>query len=165
MRAGGAGRKIIPMEQKKAKGTYRKERDKEVPKPSDKKPRAPAWLNKRAKQIFWHMTNRLSVLNMASASHTEILALLCSRMEEVERFDKLLNQSKDVDGKETNGYVYQTSNSFGDAILKPNPAVELRDKAMRHVHSLLCEFGLTPAAAQKVGKPKESKKKNDFEEF
>jgi len=41
----------------------------------------------------------------------------------------------------------------------------LREKAARHVHALLVEFGLTASSAQKVGKPKENKKANDFEGF
>jgi P27 family predicted phage terminase small subunit len=80
-------------------------------------------------------------------------------MEEVERFDKMLN------GAGENNYVYQTHNSYGDAILKENPAVALREKACRHVHALLVEFGLTPSASQKVGGGKEKPKKNDFQGF
>lgn len=155
----GAGRKVIPIEIKKAKGTYQRCREKEVPKPSEKKPVPPSWLNKRARAIFRHMTNRLDELNLASRSHTEAIGLLACRMEEVERFDKMLNDAGE------NGYVYETTNSYGDRILKDHPAVKLREKAARHVHALLVEFGLTPASAQKVGKPKSSKKKNEFDEF
>ncbi|MEN6297743.1 MAG: phage terminase small subunit P27 family [Rectinema sp.] len=154
------GRKVVPIDVKKARGTYRKDRDKKAPKPSPKKPAAPSWLNTRAKQIFNLMVKRLSEIGQASATYTEAIALLSSRMEEVERFDKILN-----DGEE-NGYVYKTTNSFGDAILKEHPAVRLREKAARHVHSLLTEFGLTGASAQKVGaQPKEGDKKNEFEEY
>lgn len=155
----GVGRKIIPIPIKKAKGTYQRCREREAPDPSKKKPYPPSWLNKRAKQIFWHMTKRLDDIGLASATHTEILALLCSRMEEVERFDKMLNDA------ETNGYVYKSTNSYGDSILKEHPSVSLREKAARHVHSLLVEFGLTPSAIQKVGAKKEKPKKNEFEGY
>ena len=154
-----AGRKIIPINIKKAKGTHQPCRDKVVPEPSKEKPVPPKWLNGRAKQIFRHMVKRLDELGLASRSHTEAIALLACRMEEVERFDKMLN-----DGNE-NGYVYKTTNSYGDDILKEHPAVRLREKAARHVHSLLTEFGLTPSSAQKVGTPKKKDKKNDFEGF
>jgi P27 family predicted phage terminase small subunit len=156
---GNAGRKIIPISIKEAKGTRRKDREKEVPPPSSKKPLPPLWLNKRAKQIFHHMVKRLNDIGLASATYTEAIALLSSRMEEVERFDKMLNDEKQ------NGYVYKTTNSYGDDILKEHPAVRLREKAARHVHALLAEFGLTGASAQKVGTRKESPKKNDFEGF
>jgi P27 family predicted phage terminase small subunit len=155
----GAGRKIIPIEQKKAKGTNRKHREKDVPNPSDRKPWPPGWLNKRAKQIFHHMVKRLDVLGLASSTYTEAIALLASRMEEVERFDRMLNDEKE------NGYVYQTTNSYGDPVLKEHPAVSLREKAAKHVHSLLTEFGLTGASAQKIGVKKEKTKKNDFEDY
>ena len=159
------GRKVIPIEIKKLKGTHQPCRDKDVPEPSKKKPLPPLWLNKRAKMIFHHMVWRLDDLNLATRSHTEALAVLSSRMEEVERFDKMLNNSVDENGKATNGYIYKTTNSFGDDILKEHPAVKLREKATRHVHSLLTEFGLTPASAQKVGTPKKKEKNNEFDNF
>ena len=106
---GNAGRKIIPISIKEAKGTRRKDREKEVKPPSSKKPVPPAWLNARAKQIFHHMVKRLETIGLASATYTEAIALLASRMEEVERFDKMLN---DECG---NGYVYKSTNSYGDS--------------------------------------------------
>jgi P27 family predicted phage terminase small subunit len=154
-----AGRKAIPTQLKIVKGTYRPHRDKDVPEPSKAKPTPPEWINKRAKCIFRHMVKRLDELGMASGTHTEALALLSCRMEEVERFDKMLNDDKG------NGYVYKTTNSYGDDVLKEHPAVRLREKAARHVHSLLTEFGLTPSSAQKVGTPKKKEKRNKFEGF
>jgi len=153
------GRKAIPTQLKIAKGTHRPHRDKDVPPPSTLKPVPPTWLTQRAKMIFHHMVRRLNDLGLASRSYTETIALLACRMEEVERFDKMLN-----DGEE-NGYVYKTTNSYGDDVLKEHPAVKLREKAASHVHKLLVEFGLTPASAQKVGTPKAKKKTNDFEGF
>jgi P27 family predicted phage terminase small subunit len=162
----GAGRKVIPINIKKAKGTFQACREKIVPKPSSKRPIPPSWLNKRAKQIFRHMDGRLAELGMSSASHTEVLALLACRQEELERFDKMLNDTvPDENGVVKGGYIYEAKNSFGDIILRDHPAVKLREKAARHVHSLLVEFGLTPSAAQKVGTKKETKKKNEFDEY
>lgn len=160
------GRKAIPTQLKIVKGTHRPHRDKDVPPPSTLKPVPPSWLNQRAKMIFHHMVRRLDVLGLASRSHTEAIALLSCRMEEMERFDKMLNNAVDeFTGEPTNGYVYKTTNTNGDNILKEHPAVKLREKAASHVHKLLVEFGLTPASAQKVGTPKKTKKKNDFEDF
>ena len=153
------GRKALPTQIKLVKGTLRNHREKEVPDPSKEKPLHPKWLNKRAKMIFYHMVRRLDELGMASRSHTEAIALLACRMEEVERFDKMLNEGDE------NGYVYKTTNSYGDDVLKEHPAVKLREKAAVHVHKLLVEFGLTPSSAQKVGTPKKKAKKNGFEGF
>jgi P27 family predicted phage terminase small subunit len=172
---GNAGRKVIPIDIKKAKGTYQPCRDREVAPPSNKKPVPPSWLNARAKQIFHNMVKRLAEIHLDSATYTEAIALLSSRLEEVERFDKILNEGmpieiEDPETKEkkmvmSNGYVYSTHNSYGDAILKENPAVALREKAFRHVHTLLTEFGLTGASAQKVGKPKDKSKASEFDDF
>lgn len=152
-----AGRKIIPIEIKKAKGTHRPHRDKITPPPSDKKPTPPSWLNKRAKQIFRHLVDhRLSDIGMASRTYTEGIALLASRQEEAERYTKILDES---------GYVYAAINSYGEKVVKVRPEIALRREAMRHVHSLLAEFGLTGASAQKIGKPKEKKQKNEFSVF
>ena len=160
-----AGRKVIPIGIKQAKGTHRPHRDKETYTASSKRPLPPSWLNQRATGIFRHMVRRLKAIGLASGTHTEALALLSCRMEEVERFDKMLNENTGTDGKPQNGYIYTTTNSFGDPILKENPAVGLREKAARHVHSLLTEFGLTPASAQKVGTKKPAKEKNEFAGF
>ena len=150
------GRKTIPINIMRAKGTLKKHRIKNVPDPSDKRPISPSWLNKRAKQIFWHMTNRLNDIGLASRTHTEAIAALSSRMEEVERFDKILNDE---------GYFYNAKNSLGFEVKKEHPAAKLREKAIRHVHSLLTEFGLTPASIQKVGSTKKKPRGNDFEGF
>ena len=151
------GRKVIPIEIKKAQGTHRPHRDKDVPEPSKKKPLPPVWINKRAKMIFHHMVRRLEELSLATRSHTEALALLSSRMEEVEKFDRLLNTGS--------GYTYKTKTIAGDTLIKEHPAVKLREKAANHVHKLLVEFGLTPASAQKVGMPKKKDKSNEFTGF
>ncbi len=151
------GRKALPTQIKKAKGTHRPYRDKVVPEPSGKKPVPPSWLNGRAKQIFRHMVKRLSELDMASKSHTETIALLSCRLEEVERYDKIINQQ---------GYVYAAINSRGEKVIKVRPEIQLKEKASKQAERLLTEFGLTPASAQKAGTPKEKKvKHNQFEGF
>jgi P27 family predicted phage terminase small subunit len=156
----GKGRKVIPINIKKAKGTNRKTREKDVPPPSDDKPIPPAWLNAKAKKIFYHMIERLSVIKLDSDTYTEAIALLSSRMEEVERYDKLLNS-----GKKEYAVIYKSYNTTGGWSWKKHPYVELRDTAMKHVGQLLVEFGLTGASAQKIGTKKEKPKPNAFQDF
>lgn len=150
----GVGRKVLPMEIKKAKGTFQACRHKGTPETSDKKPVPPSWLTPRAKQIFHLLSKRLG--DRATATYTEVQALCASRMDEAERFDKILNEAS---------YVYITANSFGDQVMKPRPEVAMRKEAMRHVQSLLAELGLTATAAHKVGATQEKKKGNEFEGF
>jgi len=168
------GRKAIPTQLKIIKGTHQPCRDKDVPEPSTLKPVPPSWLNQRAKMIFHHMVRRLDDLGLASRSHTEAIALLACRMEEVERFDKMLGEGFEFPIKKQNGEyeikkflgdIYVTTNTYGDPVFKDNPIVARREKAMKHLHSLLTEFGLSPASAQKVGTPKKKPKANDFEGF
>lgn len=153
---GNAGRKPLLVEVKKAKGTFRKHREKEYTHPSDRIPCAPSGLSKRGKQIFWHITNRLRELGRASASHTEIIATLARRMEEVEQCDKFLAE---------NGFTYKSIGVNGAIMMKRYPESGIRSEALRHVHALLVELALTPVSASKVGVPKKEKKNNEFDGF
>ena len=148
------GRNILPMEVKKAKGTYQACRDKGQPEVSDKKPYPPSNMTKRGKMFFHLLTKRLG--NRATASYTEIQALCAARLEEIEEYDKTLAKE---------GNTFMTSNSFGDSIVKEHPACALREKALRHAQSLLVELGLTHISGLKFGAGKKDEKKNDFEGF
>jgi len=154
---------LVPVPMKKARGTYRKDRDKGSPPQSVAKLVAPPWLNKNGKKIFNTLKKRLEDFNMGSASYTESLALLASRMEEVERYSKILDDDGPVIKNELR------SPNDPDLVLKvsyqPHPIINLREKAMVHAHKLLVEFGLTAASIQRIGKPKEQKKKNAFDGF
>lgn len=153
------GRKLIPIPIKKAKGTYRKDRDRKSPTPSDRKPIAPSRLNKRAKQIFWHMTGRLNEIGLATRTHTEAIAELAMWMEEEERFNAILNDGEHL------RHFYKTKDTAGNDIWKQHPAVMLRDKAANMVHKYLTEFGLTAASSQKVGVKPDRKKTNEFDDL
>ena len=149
-------KRVIPMEIKKAKGTYRKDRDTNPPPASKGKPNPPGWLNPDAKKKFRLITKRLDELGMASSSYTEMIAMLASRLEEVERLSKYL----DAEGMSFNGVTRDGSDYF-----KPRPEVLMRDQAMKHAHKLLVEFGLSSSAIQRVGTPKTNKKKSNFDGF
>ena len=151
-----AGRRPVPIEIKKLKGTYRKCRDKDSPPPSESTLIAPKWLNKRAKGIFNTLRQRLESLNMGSQSYTESVSLLASRMEEVKRYTEIV---------ESEGYMTERADRNGTVIIKLHPAVRMREAAMNHAHKLLIEFGLTAASIQRIGKPPGPKKKNAFDDF
>ena len=147
--------KIIPIEIKKAKGTYRKDRDTNPPPAAKGKPKAPKWLNTAAKRKFNLMVKRLDHLGIASNTYTETIALLASRLEEVERYTALL---------EVEGDCFECTARDGTIFYKPHPATNLRERAMNHSHKLLVEFGLTASSIQRIGRgKKEEKKKNPFE--
>jgi P27 family predicted phage terminase small subunit len=159
----GSGRKVIPFVEKKARGTFRQDRVKDSPEASGKLPVPPSMLNKRAKQIFQHLVkNRLSVLGIASASHTELLSMVSAEMEQLERLDKFI---------EENGFTFRKITGYDDEgkpfhTVKPWPEVSMQKELRRHVHTILCgEFGLSPAAAQKVPATGKNEKKNPKDRF
>jgi len=167
MGSSNAGRKPIPWPVKVAKGTARNERKKDNPDPSPDLPLPPAWINKRAKQIFHHLVNnRLSHLNLASRSYTEKIALLACRMEEVERLDKILQKGGYTYTYQVAAYRKPSKDSPEPPLLDrtaQRPEVKWREKAMHHVDTLLASFGLDPSSAQKVGSTKSQKKKSEFD--
>lgn len=155
----GSGRKVLPINVKQAKGTLDKSREKKRTagiKPVDEIPLAPEMLNESQKKHFDSIVSDINGVGQASKTFVKLYTLLAIRLEEIERYDSYLLE---------NGIHYQTSNSFGDAILKHRPEYQAWDKAMRHAHTLLTEVGLTHGGIVKIPpKPKEDKG-NDFEGF
>ena len=144
-----AGRKAKPSHLKMVQGhAGHRPINKAEPTSDPKLPEPPQTLSARAKEIFLEVRERLIILGYASASHTEGLALLANRLEEVERCNEKLQGS----------LTYDTCNSVGETVYKPYPEVDIRNQAARHAHSLLAEFGLTPAAATKIVVPGKQKK-------
>ncbi len=147
------GRKTYPF--KALKGTERKNQtNHEAPTPESAVPCAPAHISARAAEWFGRITSRLEAMGCASASHTEMLALLARRLAEIEHYDELIEQ---------HGAVYEVATKEG-SVLKGNPAVRMKSDAMRHAHSLLVEFGLSLAAISKVKVP-EKKQDSAWKDF
>jgi len=164
-----AGRRVIPISEKIAKGTFRPERQKKIPQPDERLPIPPSWLNKRAKQIFRLLVKRITSITVASIDHTEAISLLASRLEEVQRLDKYLNE---------HGYTYEQNGiiTVGKGedkkkivvvlAVRSRPEVKQRHEAMKHLHSLLLEFGLTASSLGRVAaKEKKSEDDNEFADF
>ena len=161
----GCGAKVLPMNEKIAKGTFRKHREKGIPTPSEKLPIPPSWLNRRAKSIFRLMVRRIGEITVASMTHTESISILCSRLEEVQRLTKFIDENGSSYEKKA---IVGRGESAHEIILGvyARPEVKQRSDAIRHLHTLLLEFGLTPSSLGRV-KPKGDKGKvtNEFSEF
>jgi P27 family predicted phage terminase small subunit len=163
--AGGArrnsGAKIIPMEIKKAKGTYRAYRDKTLDKPpiNPNAPIPPERLTERAREIFNGYVSELSRIKLASATFTNALASLCELEEEIEQFILFLRE---------NGKTYKAFNKKGYEIIVTRPeVVELRNARKMYL-DLIREFGLTPSSFAKTGAIMPSgkdEKENEFSDF
>lgn len=145
-----AGRKRIPDHLKIVKGTAQKCRmNPDAPPSNPGVASAPDWLSGRAAELFDQMSATLLGMGIASPDDRAALALLSSRLEEVEVLTAVIEDC---------GRTYEKRDEDGNVILsRPRPEVAMRNEAMRHAQSLLAEFGLTPAARSKVsaGKPKE----------
>lgn len=161
----GAGKKVIPMNEKIAKGTFRPHRQKRIPQPDERLPVAPSWLNRRARQIFKLLVGRIKSITVASIDHTEAISLLAVRLEEVQRLDKLLNEIGFT--YEQKGIVGRGENSYEIVLaIRNRPEVKQRHEAMKHLHSLLLEFGLTASSLGRVAtKDNKGKDENEFSGF
>lgn len=141
-----AGRKRTPDHLKLVKGTAQKCRmNPDAPAANVGTASAPAWLSGRATELFDQISATLLGMGIASPDDMHALALVASRIEEVEILTAVIEDA---------GRTYQTESG----LWKARPEVGMRNEAMRHAQSLLAEFGLTPAARSKVsaGKPAEA---------
>lgn len=110
---------------------------------------APEWLSARASELFAQLSATLLGMGIASPDDQAALAMLASRLEEIEICTAVIEDA---------GRTYATTATSGDKLIRARPEVAMRNEAMRHAQSLLAEFGLTPAARSKVsaGKPVEA---------
>jgi len=107
----------------------------------------PAWLSERATEIFARLSATLVGMGISSPDDGDALAMLASRLEEIEICTAAI---------EDGGRVYTTTATSGDKLVRARPEVAMRNEAMRHAQSLLAEFGLTPAARSKVSAGKQA---------
>jgi P27 family predicted phage terminase small subunit len=157
------------MNEKIAKGTFRPERQKKIPKPDARLPVPPLYLNKEEKSVFRLFVRRISDITVASITHTEMIAKLAIREVEIRKLSKFLNEF---------GYTYEVKDVVwrgkGEERrqevvilgIKTRPEVKHRHDAMKHFHSLCLEFGLTASSLGRVAaKDKGKKEENEFSDF
>lgn len=142
------GRKKTPERLKVIAGTSRPDRAN----PNEPKARAgaavaPAWLSERAAEIFDRITVTLLGMGIASPDDADALAMLASRLEEIEICTAVIEDA---------GRTYEKRDPETDELLmiRARPEVGMRNEALRHAQSLLSEFGLSPAARAKVSAQK-----------
>lgn len=138
-----------PDELKIIQGTFRKDRSNpDAPMPPSGIPEAPLWLSERASELFAQLCAVLDSMNLASPADAHMIAMLASRLEEIE----ILTATIEDQGRTYRGET---------GLWKARPEVAQRNEAMRHCHALLTEFGLSPATRNRVtvGKPAQ---KNPF---
>lgn len=132
------------------KGSFRADRANDnAPNQAPDGMRAPTWLPAPAVEYFGVLKTRVEQYGLNSASFTEAMAMAALRLYEIED----LTARIEVDGpiyistkhtKDDDGKIHKT------VLKKSNPLVGQRSDAMRHLQSLLAEFGLTPATISRV---------------
>lgn len=152
----GAGRKRKAPELKALAGTTRTDREVAIgTEPSDAPMLAPMHLSDLAQLLFGSIVKILEEQKRASAHYSEHVALLALRLEQIQRYQAVL---------EVEGDSYETTTAAGGTMVRARPEVAMLSDAMRHAQSLLSELMLNPAAALRIAsghKPQAG----DFDDF
>ena len=88
-------------------------------------------------------------MGYGSSSHSECLALLAMRLDEIEVLTKLIDKDGHIYMSET-GTILPDGTPIVRRLVKAHPAVAQRGEAARHSQSLLSNFGLTPASVLRI---------------
>lgn len=138
----GTGRKPKPTHLKIVQGTDRKDRT------NKNEPEYPKdgfstlfVLSEREREWLKHIEKIAQGMGISSHYFSEIAALIAQRCAEIEYLRALIKEQ---------GSVYMSVTTQREEEPKSHPAVAQRNAAMRHLHSLLAEFGLTPSAITRI---------------
>tara|TARA_R100000664_G_scaffold15934_1_gene24630 strand:+ start:948 stop:1424 length:477 start_codon:yes stop_codon:yes gene_type:complete len=154
------GRKKIPTEIKKARGTLRKSRELENPmevKKVEALPVAPKWLSKIGKEQFDIVVNQLSVLGMLYEVDLKLIEAYSNSMA-------LHIESEQELRKVGRIQIYR--NDDGDIKhAQITPLQTISKQALESALKIATQFGLTPSARTKISAPKLEIKDNEFNFF
>lgn len=150
------GRKPVPIEQHKARGTYRADRHKGIAANDHGIPECPTWLSGRARDGWIEIAPMLDARGVLTQADAVSLQALCERYADWRE----LREEVRAEGR-----TYSTTNPAGDEMIRPNPKAAMLDEAERALKGWLIEFGLTPAARSKVAAIGEKKNENPFAQF
>jgi P27 family predicted phage terminase small subunit len=112
-------------------------------------PVAPSRLSPTAQGIFDRMVLRLDEIGLASASHTETIAIYAESEEEITTLTTYIAY---------NGRTYTTDKG----VIHPYPEVAMLATAKTRCLNILGKFGLNPSDANRVKAQKKTEKKNAF---
>lgn len=145
----GSGRKRKAPELKALAGTTRKDREVAVgTDPSDAPMIAPLHLSDLAQLHFASIAKILEEQKRASVHYSEHVALLAQRLEQIQRYQAVLETEGDT-------FTSESAKKVGDRLVvtrmvRARPEAAMLSDAMRHAQSLLAELMLNPAAALRI---------------
>jgi phage terminase small subunit len=101
----------------------------------------PMHLSDLAQLIFSQLAGMLEKQGRSSAEYAQHVALLAQRLEQVQRFQAVV---------ESEGDTYETRTAAGGRMIRARPEVAMLSDAMRQAQSLIGELMLNPSAALRV---------------
>ncbi|HMO74561.1 MAG TPA: P27 family phage terminase small subunit [Sphingopyxis sp.] len=127
---------------------------------------APMHLSDLAQLLFGSIVTILEEQNRADAHYSEHVALLAQRLEQIQRYQAVLEVEGDTFATESMKAVGKGENAkvVITKMIRARPEVAMLSDAMRHAQSLLSELMLNPAAALRMagGKKPEAGAFDDF---
>ena len=102
---------------------------------------APKHLDAVGKSLWHELAKVLQGMQLESASDRRALELMCATYEEWRAARKVFIDE---------GMTYTRSTAQGDDIISIRPEVRIAADAMRRLHRMMLEFGLTPSARSRV---------------
>lgn len=149
----GAGRRRKAPELKKLAGTLRKDRDGDVAEIVSAAPMiAPAHLSELAQSEFARIAGILQDQSRASPHYAEHVGLLAQRLEQIQRFQAVLEMEGDTFTTESVKTIGkgEGARAIITRMVRARPEVTMLSDAMRHAQSLIGELMLNPAAALRI---------------
>lgn len=158
-----AGRKRIPDEIKRLKGTAQKCRlaktDAQVEAVGAMvtPPKVPMWLDKQARKIFATKASQLSLIGVLTPLDLELLSAYAAAMSLV------VQASAEIQA----GGMLVTSNTKTGTITIANPVIKIMKDNIKVINQIGAQFGFSPSSRASIMAmaTKKEKKKDDFDEF
>lgn len=159
----GAGRKRKSTALKVLAGTNRKDRELAVGEaPADGPMIAPLHLSDLAQLHFESIATILEQQQRSSPHFSEHVALLAQRLEQIQRYQAVLETEGDTFTSESVKKVGDTT--IVTRMVRARPEVTMLSEAMRHAQSLINELMLNPAAALRIASG-HKQQAGDFDDF
>lgn len=114
------------------------------------------FLNDRQQFWFRYYANAIADLGLNSATYEAVLTAAALRTDEIETCGYIL---------EKEGMSYPTETQNGSTIWKMRPEQAQRNEALRHLHSLLAELGLTPSSINRIKSGKGEQQSDPFQDL
>lgn len=158
-----AGRKRVPDEIKKLKGTAQKCRLAKTPATNNAMgvmiapPKPPTWLDKQARKIFATKAAQLALIGVVTPFDVELLSAYAAAMSLV------VQASAEI---QTDGILITIATKTGTTTIA-NPAIKIMNDNIKVINQIGAQFGFSPSSRASIIAltARKETKKDDFDEF